>query len=118
MTGLDTEIQLMPDEVVQNQLKTELMNLIKRTSNVDFLVGAKEFNEIYKKYPRKELPLITDLTNVFDTDLKNSVFNQVTIEEAYSKGEVFWNELNNFHNVTVENGIMNFGIVLPSSSSS
>lgn len=118
LTGLDTEIQLMPDEVVQNQLKTELMNLIKRTSNVDFLVGAKEFNEIYKKYPRKELPLITDLTNVFDTDLKNSVFNQVTIEEAYSKGEVFWNEFNNFHNVTVENGIMNFGIVLPSSSSS
>ncbi len=110
LTGLDTEIQLMPDEVVQNQLKTELMNLINRTSNVDLLAGAKEFNEIYKKYPKKELPLVTDLTNVFDTDLKNSIFNQVTIEEDCSRGEVFWNEFNNFHNVTVENGTMNFGM--------
>jgi hypothetical protein len=115
ITGLDTDIKIVPKDRVQNKLKTELMNLINKTSNLDCIAGAKDFNQIYKNYPTKHLPLLTDLTNVFETDLKNSIFNQVTIEEAYLRGEVFWSEFNKFHNVTLEKGTMNFGIVFTSS---
>jgi hypothetical protein len=110
ITGLESDIKIVPKDRVQNKLKTELLNLIDRTVRNDYKAGGVEFDKIYKKYSEKELPLITDLTNVFDTDLKNSIFNQVTIEEAYTKGEVFWREFNKFHDVTVEKGTMNFGM--------
>jgi hypothetical protein len=35
---------------------------------------------------------------VFDTDLSNSIFNQISIEDAHSKGAVFFEEYFKFHN--------------------
>ncbi|HLF50928.1 hypothetical protein [Flavobacterium sp.] len=82
---------------IQNQLKTELIAMIDKKEVSDFQIGAIEFDKRFKSNTKKELPIISDLKNVFDTDFKNSIFNQISIEEAYNRGDVFFKEYLNFH---------------------
>ncbi|WP_339918510.1 hypothetical protein [uncultured Flavobacterium sp.] len=113
LTGMGSEIKIVPNLKVQQRLKSELMNLIEKTNRKGVIAGAKKFDSRYKKYLGKRLPFITNLAAVFDTDFTNSIFNQVSFEEAYSRGDTFWKEYNEFHNKAESNGSMNFGILTP-----
>ena len=93
---------------VQNQLKMELIAIIDKKEFSSFEVGAKVFDERFIKNKEKDIPVITNLENIFDTDLKNSVFNQVPIEEANCRGETFFKEYLQFH----DSGEINEKIVL------
>ena len=42
---------------------------------------------------------ITDQSNIFDTDLKNSIFNNITVEDAYYKGEKFFKQFEEFNEI-------------------
>ena len=77
---------------VQNQLKAELIAMIDKNNPSDFEIGAIEFDKRFKTNIKKEVPTITDLDNVFDADLNNSIFNQLTVEEASYRGDVFLKE--------------------------
>lgn len=113
LTGLETDLKLNKDYKLQKQMKSELMNIINKDTNKDVLAGAKEFDRIYKKPINKYLPINTNLSDTFDTDMKNSIFNQVGIEIAQSKGEVFFGEYMRFHNKKEIIGRMNFGLICP-----
>lgn len=82
---------------IQNQLKAELIAMIDKSDFSDFEVGAKEFDRRFKKNSKKEIPTISDLENIFETDMDKSVFNQVSIEEAHHRGEIFFMEYLKFH---------------------
>jgi hypothetical protein len=84
------------DIEVQNQLKAELIAMIDK-NEPDFETGAKEFDRRFKINIKKEVSTITDLENAFDTDLNNSIFNQLTVEEAWYRGDVFLKEYLQFH---------------------
>ena len=86
----------------------ELIAIIDKKEFSSFEVGAKVFDERFIKNKEKDIPVITNLENIFDTDLKNSVFNQVPIEEANCRGETFFKEYLQFH----DSGEINEKIVL------
>lgn len=92
--GIDAEVTIIKNVPIINQLKTELMNTINKTDNDDIKAGVKEFNKIYKTHTLKPL---SNLNNIFDTDLKNSIFNNISIEDAHYKGEVFFKEFEAFN---------------------
>lgn len=96
VAGLDNDLQINSEVDIQNQLKTELMNMINKTNNDDTKAGAKEFDKTYKTHTTKP---ITDLSNNFDTDLKKGIFNNISIEDAYYKGEIFFKEFEAFNGI-------------------
>ncbi|MDI6047415.1 hypothetical protein [Flavobacterium yafengii] len=81
---------------VQNRLKAELIAMIDK-KEPDFEIGAMEFDKRFKTNIKKEVPINSDLENAFDTDLNNSIFNQLTVEEASYRGDVFLKEYLQFH---------------------
>ena len=91
------DLNIFENIEVQNQLKTELIAIIDKVELSNFDKGAKEFDKRFIKNIEKDIPTITDLENIFDTDLKNSVFNQIPIEEANCRGETFFKEYLQFH---------------------
>jgi hypothetical protein len=99
VSGQEQDLIDNKDIEIQNQLKAELIAMIDKKNLSDFQTGAIEFDNRYGINLKKEVPTITDLGNVFDTDLNNSIFNQLTIEEAFGKGMAFFNEYLNFHKV-------------------
>ena len=82
---------------VQNRLKAELIAMIDKKDLSDFETQAKEFDKRFKINIKKEVSTITDLENAFDTDLNNSIFNLLTVEEASYRGDVFLKEYLQFH---------------------
>jgi hypothetical protein len=113
LTGSDTDLKFLKNVKLQKQLKSDLMNIINRTENKNILAGAKEFDRNYRKPVNSSLPLNSNLSGTFDKDLKNSVFNQVDIEIAQSKGDMFFGEFMRFHKKEEVTGMMNFGLILP-----
>lgn len=110
LTGFDSDTKIVPDLKIQRRLKAQLINLVEKKNSKRVITQAAKFDIKYKKSLRKGLPLMINLATLFDTDLTNSVFNQVTIEEAFYRGEIFWKDYNEFHNTADHNGSMNFGI--------
>ncbi len=106
VAGRDSDLQINKEVDIQNQLKAELMNMINKTDNNDIKAGAKQFDKAYKTHSIK---VVTDIENVFDTDLKNSVFNHVSIEDAYYKGDIFLKEYHKYHNIVDE---INSGLIV------
>lgn len=93
----EQDLNIFENIEVQNQLKTELITMIDKKEFFNFEIGAKEFDRRFIINKVKVVPTITNLENIFDTDLKNSVFNQVSIEEANCRGETFFKEFLQFH---------------------
>ena len=91
------KIQITKNEGTIKQLKAELIAMIDKKDVKDFDFGVSEFNKRYMHKSLKKIPLITNLDNVFETDLSKSVFNQIDIQEANSKGEIFFREFLKFH---------------------
>ncbi|MBW4361244.1 hypothetical protein [Flavobacterium taihuense] len=91
--GIDTNIE------IQNKLKIELLAMIEKKNVSHYQEGATEFDSRFITQVKKiELNYLGN-TDVFDTDLSNSIFNQISIEQAHNKGNVFFDEYLRFHNV-------------------
>ena len=88
---------ILKNDTIINQLKAELLTTINRTIYDTHEEGAKEFDLLYKKKKEKSINLITDLTNNFETNSKNSIFNNISVEEAYYRGTTFFREFENYH---------------------
>lgn len=78
------------------KIKSDLLILAEKRTDANIEQDAKVFDKRYI-YNINNIPLNWDLNNAFDTDLKNSVFNHISIEEANSRGDVFFNDYLNFH---------------------
>lgn len=89
--------EIIKNEDIIKQLKAELMAMIDKKVVNSFDVGASDFNKRYINKSLKTIPLITDLDDVFETDLSKSIFNQMDEEEAYGRGVTFFKEYLEFH---------------------
>lgn len=97
LVELTTDFIIDRDEDVINKLKTELYETLTKTRCISEEVGAKLFDEMFRKNEiLKVEPIIPDDCD-FETDMEKSIFNQIDIEEAYYKGDGFFSEYLQFH---------------------
>lgn len=97
LVELTTDFIIDRDEAIINKLKTELYETLTKTRCISEEVGAKLFDEMFKKNEiLKVEPIIPDDCD-FETDMEKSIFNQIDIEEAYYKGDGFFSEYLQFH---------------------
>lgn len=95
--GFETP-NLKRNETHIRELKTELYNMIFKTEIKNNQKGSDFFDtEFLKSNEPSELKPNTDLENIFNTNMANSIFNQLDVEKANSKGEKFFNEYLKFH---------------------
>ena len=73
-----------------------MLQLIEKRADANIEQDAKAFDKRYLNNIN-EIPLNLDLDNAFDTDLNNSIFNHISIEDANSRGDIFFNDYLNFH---------------------
>ena len=97
MLGETTRVEVLKDYNLQKKIKTELLNIIDKKQNEDYTLGAKEFDMRFPSKKINTIPLNNDEENAFETDLGNSIFNQVSLEEANNMGEIFFKEYLEFH---------------------
>jgi hypothetical protein len=97
--GIDAEVTIIKNVAIIEQLKAELMATINGRVYDTIKQGAKEFDLLYKIKRAKAIKPITDQSNIFDTDLKNSIFNNISIEDAYHKGDKFFKEYEDYHGI-------------------
>jgi hypothetical protein len=95
--GFDAEVTISKDDGIIEQLKAELLRTINGRVYDTIKQGAKEFDLLYKKKQAMSIKPITDLSNVFDSDLKNSIFNNISVQDANYKGDKFFKEFEEFH---------------------
>lgn len=99
VAGKDTDLKIIKNDEIQNELKLELIQDILKLEINNIDAGVNCFDFEYKPKTSNKMIFNTDIENIFDTDLKNSVFNHISIEEAYYKGEVFLKEYYQFHGI-------------------
>lgn len=95
--AFDSNITIDRKDDIITVLKRDLLSMIDKTEYLHLEDAVNEFDKRYKNYKPKPIPLISDLKNIFDTDLSKSIFNQVDIQQANDRGEIFFNEYLNFH---------------------
>lgn len=107
IVGEKTDVNIIENIKLQNQLKLELINTIDKCIYLDCEAAIKEFDKRFIMVKRV-VPLLPNSDSIYNTDMKNSVFNQITIEEASSRKEPFFPEFLKFHNqneIKEHNGI-------------
>jgi hypothetical protein len=97
--GIDAEVTIIKNVAIIDQLKAELLTTINGRVYDTIKHGAKEFDILYKQKRTKAIQPISDLSNNFNTDLKNSIFNNISIEDAYCNGKVFFKEFEEFNGI-------------------
>lgn len=97
--GANTEIEIPTNNEIQNQLKLELMEEVSKIKINNIDAGVNCFEYLYKPIPTNEIAFNIDLENSFDTDLSRSIFNCISPEEAFYKGEPFYTEYLQYHKV-------------------
>jgi hypothetical protein len=93
----ETDLKIVPNIFVINKLKTELYQSINQTICTNIMVGGKKFDLMFIKEGIKKIVPITDLEDVFDTDLSNCIFNHIEPDEAFARGEIFLSEYLEFN---------------------
>ncbi|MFH6946848.1 hypothetical protein ACHRV6_00005 [Flavobacterium sp. FlaQc-51] len=83
---------------IQNQLKFELVQEIFKYNLNCIDAGINCFDYEFKPNSDNAIPVISELENIFDSDLSNSIFNHISIEDAYCRGDMFFSEYLKFHN--------------------
>ena len=103
LAGRKAEISIITNVEVINDLKAQLYRTINYGMYLDTKTGANEFDLMFvKNIGIKKIEPMNDLSNNFDTDLINSIFNNIEPEQANARGEKFFNEYLKFNKV-VEN---------------
>ena len=96
-----TNLKILKDDAVQKELKSDLWAMTFKTSIVDVQNNVIAFDKQYIDCNLTNVPLSTDLKNIFETKMENSIFNQTSIESAHTKGNKFINEYLDFHGYEV-----------------
>lgn len=99
ISGEESELLINNDNDIKNQLKHDLIEDIFKIELNNIDAGVNCFDFEFKTIPKKETHVISDLQNIFDTSLSNSIFNHISIEDAYYNGNTFFNEYLNFHKI-------------------
>ncbi|MGO4868848.1 hypothetical protein ACEN2O_14460 [Flavobacterium sp. W21_SRS_FM7] len=99
ISGQKTDLEIKRDDEVIERLKLELIKSVSYLEFESMKDAIKEFDKKYKTILIRELKPISDLSNVFDTDMSKSIFNHISIEEAYNRGEVFFIEYCEYHQI-------------------
>jgi hypothetical protein len=99
VSGAITDFDIIENDEVQNELKHELIQEILKLDINNIDAGVNCFDFLYKPPLKDKIEFNTDLENRFDTDMTNSKFNQLTIEQAQKEGHVFLKEYLKFHKV-------------------
>lgn len=97
--GAEPEVNIVPNVEDINELKSELYSTITKTICKDVTIGARDFDLMFIKRSKMKIEPITDIKNIFDADLSNSIFNHIEPEEAHARGEVFFDEYMTFNEV-------------------
>jgi hypothetical protein len=97
--GIDAEVTIKKNGRIVDQLKAELITTINGRVCDTIKLGAEEFDLLYKQKRTKAIKPIINLSNIFNRDLKNSIFNNISIEDAYFKGKVFFKEFEKFNEI-------------------
>jgi hypothetical protein len=84
------------DENQIMKIKSDLLLLVEKRADVNIEQDARAFDKRYINNIN-DIPLNRDLDNAFNTDLNNCIFNHISIEDASSRDNVFFNEYLNFH---------------------
>jgi hypothetical protein len=98
IVGIETNLNISPDEEIINHLKAGLMAMIDKNTSLSKESSVLKFDSLYMLQV-SQIPVISDLNTIFETKMDNSIFNQISIEEANVKGEVFFKEYLKFHNI-------------------
>lgn len=99
VAGAITEIQTPSNTEIQNHLKYELIQEILKIEINDVDAGVNCFDFLYPPKVSMKVEFNTDIENSFDVDLSKSIFNQISIEEANTKGEIFFKEYMSFNKI-------------------
>lgn len=99
VAGAITEIEIESKTEIQNQLKYELIKEILKININNLDAGVNCFDFLYPPKLSMKVELNTDIENSFNVDLSKSIFNQISIEDANSKGEEFFKEYLSFHKI-------------------
>jgi hypothetical protein len=99
VAGADTNLEIIKNDEVQNELKHELIQEILKLKINNIDAGVNCFDFLYRPPPTKKIEFNNDLENSFDTDLSKSIFNQLTMEQAQNKDPIFLKEYLKFHKV-------------------
>ena len=97
--GFDAEVTIIKNVATIEQLKSEILTTINGSVYDTIKQGANEFDLLYKKKRKKAIKPITDQSDIFETDLKNSLFNNISVEEAYNRGAKFFKEFEKFNGI-------------------
>jgi hypothetical protein len=100
ISGLEHELKINEDNEIQDILKAELMASINRADIVDYEAGATKFDSLYKPLKKYDTPVISNLENIFDPNMSNSIFNQVDMYEAYDRGLTFFYDYMRFPGIS------------------
>jgi hypothetical protein len=98
IVGIETDLNISPDEEIINHLKADLMAMIDKNTSLSKEGSVLNFDSLYMLQV-SQIPVISDLNTIFETKMDNSIFNQISIEEANVEGEVFFKEYLKFHNI-------------------
>ncbi len=97
--GEKTDVNLVQDLKVQNQLKLELISTVDEKIFSSIVYAVAEFDSRYIKTIKTERPIVLNAQEIYQSDSKNSIFNQISIEEASNRGDPFFSEYIKFHNL-------------------
>jgi len=96
VAGFKTDILLVRNNDLLNDLKIELLNIIDKENTTK---AAEDFDKLYPKVISIQIEPLSNLNNVFDTDMQNSIFNQIDVQQAHEQGEQFFIEYLKFHKI-------------------
>jgi hypothetical protein len=97
VAGQNHDLGIQTNIEIQNKLKIELLAMMDKKNVTDYQEGATEFDSRFITQTKKIQLNYLDDVDIFDTDLNNSVFNQISIEDAHNKGETFFEEYLKFN---------------------
>jgi len=96
IAGFKADILLDRNNDLLNDLKIELLNIIDKENTTN---SVDDFNKLYPKVRSSQIEPLSDLNNVFDTNMQNSIFYQIDVQQAHEQGEKFFIEYLNFHKI-------------------
>jgi hypothetical protein len=100
--NVESELEIEVNELIQNELKIQLLQMLNKSIHCNFKISVHEFDIQFIPEFKNQLPKITNLKEIFDNNLENSIFNIISIEDAYSKGLIFFQEYLKFNKIGEE----------------
>ncbi len=101
VAGAETDLDIIENDEVQNELKHELIQEIHKIKINNIDAGVDCFDYLYPQKTSYKIEFNNDLENSFDPDLSKSIFNQLTLEQAQNRDPIFLKEYLKFHKVNI-----------------